>query len=123
MTKAGKINITVLVLTLCSVWYGCVAEGAFRVHGHIVVAGAPTPNNCRFKVVHADTQEIAEELVVGLTFQKTVVAPPGSHDYYFVVSCSGSEDFKTTTYKVTGAQQYRKPIDLGTIILKPHLKG
>jgi len=119
MSKLEKINFVAFVVTLCVVWGGCVAEGAFRVHGSIRLAGVPLRGNCHMKVVRADTQEVAKDLVVGPAFQETVVVAPGSRDYYFMISCPGAEDSKTTTYSVTGAQQYEKPIDLGTITLTP----
>ena len=123
MSKLEEINFRIFVLTLCLVWCGCVTEGAFRVHRSIVLVGATPRDHCRIKVVRADTQEVAKDLAVGPVFQETVIVAPGSHDYYFIVSCPEFEDFKTATYKVTGARQYVKPIDLGTITLKPRLKG
>jgi hypothetical protein len=88
------------------------------VHGKIFVNGIRPRDNCLVEVVHADTQKVAEELTVPPEFEKTVVVGPGSHDFYFLLSCPGARAFKSETFEVRAAEQYKKPIELGTISLQ-----
>jgi hypothetical protein len=120
MSRLQAVGRAFIALTLCFASSGCVtvSEGAFRMRGRITVDGVAPHESCRIKAVRADTHGVAEELVIAADFQQSVVVEPGSHDYYFVISCPGAEDFTSTTYKVRGAQQYKKPIELGTISLR-----
>ena len=112
-----QLGTTGFAASLFILSYSCVAEGGFRVRGRIMVDGVPPRDICSVKVFRADTQAQVKDLAVGAEFEKSVIVAPGSHDYYFEVSCPGTQTFKSSAHTVTGAKQYKTPIELNTVSL------
>ena len=106
-----------LVVLVSSAIFGCVArESAFRVRGKIQAVSSSEA--CVMKVYRADTGALIDERTVNREFQETVVAAPGKHPYYLTISCgSPSLTYKSPTYELGTAEQFQRPVDLGTISL------
>ena len=116
-TSVWQLGITGFAACIFVFSYSCVAEGAFRVHGKLTVDGLPPYSDCEIKVISAGSESVVKTMTVGAEFEKSVVVAPGSHHYYFEIGCPGTQALKTSTYTVTGAKQYKTPIELNTLSL------
>jgi hypothetical protein len=117
-SNVSSSRFGVALLATFAMFTGCaVRESAFRVRGRI--ESANNSENCTMSVYRADSGALVSKKNVNLEFQTSIVIAPGVHDYYLAISCAGSSAiYKSPVYKFGTAEQYQKPLDLGTVSLK-----
>ncbi len=96
-----------------------VSDGGFRVKG-ILADQSDTPlERCQLALHLADENREVDSKSVSEMFNETFLVTPKSHRFFLVISCTGAKPYTTPVFEVSGIEQYRNPVDLGTIQLEP----
>jgi len=113
-------HIRFLVLVSLALSLSCVAGDKLFVATGRVVDSIGTPVDSCFLELHESSGRLIGTRCVSAEFEAEWVISPWPHKYYLTVICpKDSSSFKTNIFKTNWTNYAYKPLDLGTMVLKP----